>query len=64
MTRYGFNDDVQSVQRGPSWCLRLFLTAVVFTAVLVAAGHAAACLCFVHEGRLFGVGSKLGDDAR
>ena len=38
------------VVSGPFWCLRLLLTTVVFTTVLVAAGHAAACLCFVHEG--------------
>ena len=31
-------------------CLRIVLTTLVFTAVLIAAGHSAACLCFVHEG--------------
>ena len=36
--------------RNRTRCLRIVLTTLVFTAVLIAAGHSAACLCFVHEG--------------
>jgi len=48
--RHGHDDRDDSPEHSPFWCLRLVLTTLVFTTVLIAAGHSAACLCFVHEG--------------
>lgn len=51
ITRHGEEDAAQA-ETGPFWCLRLVLVTAVFTTILVAAGHAASCRCFVHEGHV------------
>lgn len=51
ITRHG-EDDAAQAETGPFWCLRLVLVTAVFTSILVAAGHAASCRCFVHVGHV------------
>ena len=51
ITRHG-EDTAAQAETAPFMCLRLVLATAVLTTILVAAGHAAHCRCFIHEGHV------------